>query len=37
MKYGMNRINNKLFIEEGWFNGKGIELHHWGPKIKLHK
>jgi hypothetical protein len=21
----------------GWLDGKGVELHPWGPKIKLHK
>ncbi len=21
----------------GWFGGKGVELHPWGPKIKFHK
>jgi hypothetical protein len=33
MKYGLNRINTKVFTQQvGWFGGKGIELHSWGPK-----
>ncbi len=38
MKCGLNRIKNKLFTQQmGWFDGKKVELHPWGPKIKLHK
>jgi hypothetical protein len=28
MKYGLNKIKNKLFIQQlGWLCGKRIELH----------
>jgi hypothetical protein len=39
MKYGLNRINIRLFTQQvGWqLGGKGVELHPWGPKVKLHK
>jgi hypothetical protein len=38
MKLGLNRINVRLFTQQvGWFGGKGVELHPWGPKIKFHK
>jgi hypothetical protein len=37
MKYGLNKINTRLFTQKvGWLGGKGIELHPWGPKFKLH-
>jgi hypothetical protein len=38
MKYGVNRINIKLFTEQvGWLGGKAVEFHLWGPRVKLHK
>jgi hypothetical protein len=37
MKYGLNRINIKLFTQMGWLGGKGTKLHPWGSRIKLHK
>jgi len=38
MKYGLNRRNIRLFIEQvGWFVGKGVEFHPWSLGIKLHK
>jgi hypothetical protein len=38
MNYGLNKINIKLFTQQGgWFGGKGVELYFWGLKIKLHK
>ncbi len=38
MKYGLNKINTKLFTQQvGWHGGKGVEFHHWGPRIKLQK
>jgi hypothetical protein len=38
MKYGPNKINNRLFTQQaGWLCDKAIELHSLGPKIKLHK
>jgi hypothetical protein len=38
MKYGLNGINIQLFTQwMWWLGGKGIELHPWGLKIKLHK
>jgi hypothetical protein len=27
MKYGVNRINIRLFTQVGWLGGKGVELH----------
>ncbi len=38
MKYGLNRINIRLFTQQvGWLCGKNVELHPWGPRITLHK
>jgi hypothetical protein len=38
MKYGLTKINIKSFYNKvGWLGGKGVELHPWGPRIKLHK
>jgi hypothetical protein len=38
MKYDVNRINIRIFTQQvGWPSGKGIELHHYNPKIKFHK
>jgi hypothetical protein len=38
MKYGLNKINIKLFTQlVGWLGGKRVELHYWGPRIKLCK
>ncbi len=37
MKYGLNKIKIKLFIQQmGWVGGKRIELCPWSLKIKLH-
>jgi len=37
MKYGLNRINITLSTQKvGWLGGKGVELHPWGPRIKLY-
>ncbi len=38
MKYGLDRINITLFIQQmGWLGGKKVEFHLWGPRIKFHK
>jgi hypothetical protein len=38
MKYGLNKINTKLFTQQmGWLGGKGIEFHSQGARIKLQK
>jgi len=38
MKYGVNRIKIKLFTQQlKWLGGEQIELHPWGPLIKLHE
>jgi hypothetical protein len=38
IEYGVNRINVRLFTQQvGWLGGKGVELHPWGLRIKLHK
>jgi len=38
MKYGLNKINIRLFTQQvGYLGGKGVELHPWDLKIKLHK
>jgi hypothetical protein len=38
MKYGLNRINIRLFTQQvGWFNGKGFELHPLDSKIYVNK
>jgi hypothetical protein len=37
MKYGLNKINTRLFTQQvGWFGCKGIEHNPWGPRFKLH-
>jgi hypothetical protein len=34
MKYGVNKINIKLFTQQVWWlDDKGIELHPWGPFV----
>jgi len=36
MKYGINKINTKLFTQQiKWHGGKGVELHPYSPRIKL--
>jgi len=38
MKYGLNKINTRLFTQQaGWFGGKGVQFHPWGLKIKFRK
>ncbi len=38
MKYCLNKINTKLFTQQvGWFGGKRVQFHPWGPRIKIHK
>jgi hypothetical protein len=38
MKYGLNRINIRLFTQQArWLGGKGVEFHLWSPRIKLYK
>jgi hypothetical protein len=38
MKYGLNRINIRLFtLQVVWCGGKGIKLHPCGSRIKFHK
>ncbi len=33
MKYGLNKINIKLFTQQAaWVGGKGVKLHPWSPK-----
>jgi hypothetical protein len=30
MKYGLNKINTRLFKQQvGWFGGKGVQFHPW--------
>jgi len=37
MEYGLNKININLFTQEvKWFGDKGIELHTWDLRNKLH-
>jgi len=32
MKFGLNTIKIRLFTQQmGWFDGKEVELHPWGP------
>jgi hypothetical protein len=36
MKYGLNKINIRLNTQQvGWLGGKRVQLHPWGPRIKL--
>jgi hypothetical protein len=38
MKYGLNKINIRLFTKQVWWLGeKGVELHSWSPNMKFHK
>jgi hypothetical protein len=38
MKYGLNKINIRLFTQQvGWLGDNGIEFHPWGSRIKLDK
>jgi hypothetical protein len=38
MKYGLNKINVRLFTQQvRWLGGKRIEFDLWGPRINLHK
>jgi hypothetical protein len=38
MKYGLNKINSRLFEQQvGWLGGKGVQFYLWGPRIKLPK
>jgi hypothetical protein len=37
MEYGLNKIKIRLFTKKvGWLGDKGIELHTWDPRNKLH-
>jgi hypothetical protein len=37
MKNDLNRINITILTQKvGWLGGKGVELHPWGPRVKLH-
>jgi hypothetical protein len=37
-KYGLNRIHSTIFAHQvGWFDGKGVDIHPWGLRIKPHK
>jgi hypothetical protein len=38
MKYGLNKINIKLFTQQlRWVGGKKVEFHPWDTLIKYHK
>jgi hypothetical protein len=38
VKYGVNRMHFTIFSEQmGWFDGKGVDIHPWGLRIKPHK
>jgi len=38
VKYGLNRMHSTIFTHQvGWFDGKKIDIHPWGLRIKLHK
>jgi hypothetical protein len=38
VKYGLNVMHSAIFASQvGGFNGKGIDIHPWGLKIKPHK
>jgi len=38
IKYGLNRMHSTIFsYHMGWFSGKGVDIHPWGPRVKLHK
>jgi hypothetical protein len=40
VKYGLNIIHSTIFAHQVkwlWFDGKGIDIHPWGLRIKPHK
>jgi len=38
IKYGLNKIHPILFSHQvGWFDGRGVDIHVCGLRIKLHK
>jgi hypothetical protein len=38
VKYGLNTMHSTTFAHQvGWFDGKGVDIHLWGLKIKPHK
>jgi len=37
MRYGLNKINIRLFIQQvRWLSRKEVEFHPWGANIKLY-
>jgi hypothetical protein len=38
IKYGVNKMHSITFSHHvGWFDGKGVDIHSWGLRIKPHK
>jgi hypothetical protein len=38
IKYGVNKMHSITSSQQvGWFDGKGIDIHPWGLRMKLHK
>jgi hypothetical protein len=38
IKYRLNRMHSTIFaLQVEWFDGKGVNIHPWGLRIKLHK
>ncbi len=38
IKYGLNKMHSTIFSHHmGWFNGKGVDIHPWGLRMKPHK
>jgi hypothetical protein len=38
VEYGVNRMHPMTFSHKlGWFDGKGVDIHPCGIKIKPHK
>jgi hypothetical protein len=38
VKYEVNKVHSTIFSHQvGWFDGKGIDIHPWGLRIKPHK
>ncbi len=37
VKYGLNRMHSTIFAHQvGWFDDKGVDIHPYGLRIKLH-
>jgi len=38
VKYGLTIMQFIIFVHQlGWFDDKGVDIHHWGLRIKPHK